>query len=58
MPASVRKEDKAKQIAFKILESNSLEYTDSFGNKKKYRKKKDSKVEEGKTNRFEEVGYF
>ena len=40
MPGNVRKDDKSKRIAFDILGAPSTGFTDSFGNKKRPRKKK------------------
>ena len=61
MPASVRKEDKAKEIAYRILGPPPCGLTDRFGDKKKYRKKdtrvqKEKNVQQGE-DRFESVGY-
>lgn len=63
MPGAVRKDDKAKRIALDILGPPPGGLTDSFGKKKKYKRKKDSSVkdkqyeQEETTNRFKEVGY-
>lgn len=40
MPGNVRKDDKSKRIAFDILGAPSTGFTDSFGNKKRIKKKK------------------
>ena len=62
MPGSVRKDDKAKQIALNIMGPPPSGLTDSFGKNKRYVKKKEKYVEERGTegnsiNNFEEVGF-
>lgn len=61
MPGSVRKDDKARRIALDILGPHPAGLVDSYGNKKKYRKKKkrdDERIpsEGDSMNRFDEVG--
>lgn len=58
MPASVRKDDKAKRIALEILGPHPAGLVDSFGNKKRFvRKKKEKRYEGEQVNRFDEIGY-
>ena len=63
MPGSVRKDDKARQIALNIMGPPPSGLTDSFGKKKRYIKKKEKNnvqdlgFEGNKTNNFEEIGY-
>jgi len=55
MPVNIRKDDVAKRIAINILGPPPSGLVDSFGKKKKFIKKKDK--DQGKINRFEEIGY-
>jgi len=58
MPVSIRKEDKAKRIAANILGIPVDGYVDSFGNKKRFRRKKETENVEGESiNRFQEIGF-
>ena len=57
MPASVRKDDKAKKIYLDLMGEPVGGCTDSFGKKKKYVKKKEDKRETYSTNNMENVGY-
>ena len=58
MPGNVRKDDKARRIAFNILGAPSTGLTDSFGKKKRMKRKKrpvlkqeDSQIPEGAFNK-------
>jgi len=67
MPVNIRKDDKARRIALNILGPPACGLADSFGNKKKYRRKKveettaekkyQEKLEGEKINRLQEAGY-
>ena len=57
MAISIRKDDKVKRIVYGILGPPPSGATDSFGNKKKFVKKKEKQHEGERTNR-EEVGNF
>jgi len=70
MPGNVRKDDKARRIAFNILGAPSAGLADSFGKKKRMKRKKEywydqeektSGFEKGssfKFNQFEEDNYY
>jgi len=58
MPLNVRKDGRAKRVALDILGPPLTGYVDSFGNKKRFKKKKGDKNAEGETiNRFQEIGF-
>lgn len=66
MPANIRKDGKAKRIALSILGPPSNGLADSFGNKKKFVKQRETKDAEElyqerldgeKINRFQEAGH-
>lgn len=57
MPGAVRKDGKAKRIALDILGEPIGGLRDSYGNKKRFRRKKDRNDVQEKINRFEEIGY-
>ncbi len=57
MPGAVRKDDKAKRVALDIMGPPPGGLTDSFGKKKRYKRKKEKQYAEDKTNRFREIGY-
>jgi hypothetical protein len=58
MPGNVRKDDKARRIAFNILGAPSTGLTDSFGKKKRMKRKKELYDREEKGSGFKEGGHF
>jgi len=64
MPGNVRKDGKAKNIAFDILGAPATGFTDSFGNKKRMKRKKgrnrgkDTSGKDTELSRFEKINFF
>jgi len=58
MPVNIRKDGMAKRIALDILGPPQVGYVDSFGKKKRFKKKKEEGNGEGESiNRYQEIGY-